>query len=437
MPRRLLIISYVFPPCGGITVQRALSFAKYLPENGIEVHVLTASNAAAPVRDPGLLRHVPPQVTVHHALTLEPPFYLRKKLWALADRRAKAASAQPATGGANHSGGGLRSLVKSVLMPDPQVLWKPMALRAASRIIRRHNIDTVLVTAPPFSVFLIGNELKRRYPHIRLISDFRDEWLRFYLTDFDFLADSKTRARAEAIERETIERSSLVLAVTRSSLDEISSRYSGQPASKFALLANGYDPDALQQVERRWHGNTGRMVVTHVGTAYKTASPAYYLDAVDSLPEEIRSRIETRFIGRIAETEQRIFENRKSRVELLGFLPQAEALRRTSETDYLLLTMTNDFSLPGKLFEYLATGKPVLALSPRNGEVDRLLAETRGGFCVPHDNPEAIRELLLDAYRRVAAGPLEFDPDWDAIHAYQRPRLAQALARLLDDRLPA
>lgn len=434
MPRRLLLISYLFPPYGGVAVQRALSFAKYLPANGVEVHVLTASNAAAPVRDPGLLRHVPPQVAVHHALTLEPPFYLRKKVWNLLDRGGKAASPAPAEN--NGSGGGLRALVKSVLMPDPQVLWKPLALRAASRIIRQHNIDTVLVTAPPFSVFLIGNELKRRHPHIRLVSDFRDEWLRFYLTDFDFLSDSKTRLRAQAIERETIEQSDLVVAVTRGSLNEISSRYPAQPASKFALLANGYDPEEFQQVERRWHGNQGRIVVTYVGTAYKTASPSYYLDAVDALPDEIRSRIETRFIGRVVDTERHTFENRKSRIQLLGFLPHAEAIRHTAETDYLLLTITHDFMLPGKLFEYLATGKPVLALSPKGGEVDRLLAETRGGVCAAHDDPAAIRAMLLDACRRIDGGPVDLQPDWEAIRSYERPRLARSLARLLNERLP-
>lgn len=439
---RLLIVSYVFPPCGGITVQRALSFSKYLPREGVTVSVLTASNAAAPVKDPGLLRHVPPEVRVHRAMTLEPPFYLRKKVWAILEavngRKPVRPSVNP-TGTEREPGGkstgGVTGTLRRMLMPDPQVLWKPLALRAASRIIERERIDAVMVTAPPFSVFLIGNELKRRYPNIKLISDFRDEWLRFYLTDFDFLNDAQTRRRAERIERETIELSDLVLAVTSSSLNEIRARYPRQPDAKFALVPNGFDPDAVGRPENGWHGDASRMLVTHMGTAYRTASPSFYLNALDTLPEEIRTNVATRFIGRVAETESSIFDSRKSNVELLGFMPQAEALKHTRETDYLLLTMTNDFSLPGKLFEYLATGKPVLALSPKGGEVDRILTETKGGYCVPHDSPEAIRAMLMEAWNKRAEMRARFAPDWEAIRRYERPRLAGELAALLRDRL--
>lgn len=439
-PKKLLIISYVFPPFGGITVQRALNFAKYLPESGLEVHVVTASNAAAPVRDAGLLKHIPAAVRIHRVPTPEPPFYLRKKVWDLiAGGKPKGRPADPSEPEKQPAAGGLKShvagFVKSLLMPDPQVLWKPFAVWKACRVIETHGIDTVLVTAPPFSVFLAGNEIKRRYPHIRLVSDFRDEWLRFYLTDFDFLSDSKTRRRAEAIERETVERSDLVIAVTNSSLKEIRGRYRELPDRKFALLPNGYDPSTFSVLKPRNHGLEGQMVVTHIGTAYRTASPVYYLDALDSLPEEIRSRVETRFIGRVAETEQGIFSGRKSRVRLLGFMPQAEAVRHMEETDYLLLTMTNDFSLPGKLFEYMASGKPILALSPRGGEVDVMLRETRAGECVPHDDQTAVRQLLLRAWERRENPAGEGGVVRDAVQRYERPRLAREMAALLAERL--
>jgi hypothetical protein len=438
-PQKLLIISYVFPPFGGIPVQRALNFAKYLPETGLEVHVVTASNAAAPVRDPGLLRHIPPGVRVHRIPTPEPPFYLRKKAWGLLAGKGgvapPAAERKPESGAQRSWKSRAAARVKSVLMPDPQVLWKPCAVWQASRVIRRYGIDTVLVTAPPFSVFLTGNELKRRFPQIRLVSDFRDEWLRFYLTDFDFLAGDETRRRAEAIERETIERSDLVLAVTQSSLGEIRGRYPAEPDRKFALLPNGYDPATFQALATRPHGRPGGMVVTHIGTAYRTASPVYYLDALDTLPDAVRTQIETRFIGRVAETEQDALDGRRSPVRQLGFLPQAEAVRYMEETDYLLLTMTNDFSLPGKLFEYMASGKRILALSPRGGEVDRILRATGAGECVPHDDPAAIRELLLRAWERRAEPTAMHEPDWQAIRRYERPRLARDLATLLAERL--
>lgn len=435
---RLLLIAYAFPPAGGITVMRALSLAKYLPAEGFDVHVLSARNAAVPVRDPALLAHIPPSVTLHRAFTPEIPFHLRKRLWDLVSRR------RSGTGPAGPSSPGSGSLslfaraARRVFSPDPQVVWVPNAVRAARRIIRRHRIHAVLVTAPPFSAFLIGNALKRSSPSIRLISDFRDEWLRFYLTDFEFLRDDSIRRRAERVERQTVSLSDLVVAVTESSLREIRSRYPEQPAAKFALLHNGYDPEALRPLFESCAPPPrprGKVVVTHIGTAYSTASPSWYFQALDGLPPDIRSCIETRFIGRISETEQRLLAARGGQVKILGFLPQQEALRWIADTDYLLLTMTNEFSLPGKLFEYLASGRPIIALSPENGEVARLIAETGAGWCVPHDQPEAVRAVLSRAVRLALAGQVPFHTRRDVVARFERPVLTAAYARLIRERL--
>ncbi len=433
--RKILLISYFFPPVGGVGVQRALSMARYLPDNDLELHVLTAYNPSAPVYDEQLLRLIPENVTVHKAITLEPPFYLRKKIWEAVSGSRKVKSPSTAGPAPAVKGSSLRSRLlavpKRLLCPDPQVLWTPFAIRRAKEVVRRCGIDVVLATAPPFSVFCISNALKKEFPRLKVVSDFRDEWLRFYLTDFEFLRDEYTVRRAAAIERETVEGSDLVVAVSRTSLDEIRSRYPGLPESRFAWVPNGYDPAAFARIEPRRHGKPGRMVVTHTGTAYSTASPRFYLDALDQLPEEIRSSIETRFIGRVTETEDGTFANRKSLVKLLGFRPQAEALQLTAETDYLLLTMVNDFSLPGKMFEYLALRKPILAFSPAGGEVDRLIAETRSGWCVPHDDPAAIRSLLIRSWERLREGKVEFEPDGTAIARYERARLAARMAELL------
>ncbi len=437
-PIRLLLVAYAFPPSGGITVMRALSLAKYLPPEGFHVHVLSPRNAATPVRDPGLLAHIPPSVTVHRTLTPELPFYLRKRLWDLVARPGKAPepSAPPAPRPRWKSF--LSDAARRIFCPDPQVVWVPAAILAARRIIRRHRIQAVLVTAPPFSVFLIGNALKRSFPALRLISDFRDEWLRFYLTDFEFLHSEAIRRRAEQIERQTVSLSDLVVAVTRSSLREIRCRYPEQPDSKFAVVHNGYDPDVLRplfEIAAAPARPRDKVVVTHIGTAYRTASPSWYFKALDTLPEDLRSRIETRFIGRISETEQHLLASRGSGVRILGFLPQQEALRWIAETDYLLLTMTNDFSLPGKLFEYLASGKPIIALSPSGGEVDRLIAETGAGWCVPHDDTPAVRDVLAQAVRLALAGQIPFRTNRDAVARFERPRLTAAYARLIRERL--
>jgi glycosyltransferase involved in cell wall biosynthesis len=236
------------------------------------------------------------------------------------------------------------------------------------------------------------------------------------------------------MERATIEQSDLVLAVTSSSLEEIAGRYREQPARKFARVANGYDPETFRSFQARPHeGN--KVVITHMGTAYKSSSPQYFLRALDLLPEAIRNSIEVRFIGRVAETELGLFEARRDSIKVLGFMPQEQALRRVEETDFLLLTMTNEYSLPGKLFEYMAMGKPVLAISPKDGEVDRILKETGAGWCAEPQDSAGIQALIRRAYEMVHLKRESFAPDWEAVRRYERPRLAGELAGLIEDRL--
>ena len=412
---KILLISYLFPPAGGIAVQRALSLAKYLPGCGCEVHVLRASNAAVPVRDEGLLRHVPDCVKVHGAFTPEIPFAIRQRLWHKVSGKG---SNRPPSWWKKAAA----NTARRILCPEPEILWAPFAVRKAWSIIRRHQIDTVLITAPPFSAFVVGVELKRRAPGLRLISDFRDEWLDFYLKDFDFQNGAHTRRRAAAIERQTIEASDLVVSTTLTTRDVIRRRYPEQPDNKFAVVAHGYDPEVFADFRSRPR-NDGKLVVTHVGTVYKTACPRYYLDALDGLDEPVRSRITTRFVGRVAEDERAGLEGHRSAVEVVGFLPQAQALRYMEDTDCLLLTMTNDISLPGKLFEYMATGKRILALCAPGSEVAKILDETGAGLHADPFDKAAIRRMIAQVYDDLQHGRLHQAGIGEAVRRYERPRL--------------
>ena len=172
------------------------------------------------------------------------------------------------------------------------------------------------------------------------------------------------------------------------------------------------------------------LVVTHMGTVYKTASPRFYLDALDGLSEQIRDSIETSFVGPISADEQALLEGRKGRITVLGFRPQAEALKYMEDTDYLLLTMTNDISVPGKLFEYMATGKPVLAVTAPGSEVDQILRETASGLSAPPNDIAAIQKMLRRAFEAWRNGT-RLVPETGAVECYERPRLVEEYGRLM------
>jgi glycosyltransferase involved in cell wall biosynthesis len=428
----LLIISYLFPPVGGVGVQRALSLAKYLPELGFDVHVLRASNAAGPVQDAGLLKQVPDAVTIHGSFTPELPFHFRQRLWRMFSIRGTRKQTAGHHARPRRAGWWKRLPVeigRRILCPEPEVLWVPFALRRARAIVKKHGIEGVLVTAPPFSSFLLGNALKAEFPRLKLISDFRDDWLRFYLGEFDYQKGDYTRRRASAIERTTVELSDRVVVVTQSMLEHLQARYPDQRSQKFALIPNGYDPDSFGGFQSRGH-NGFKTIVSHVGTVYSASTPRYYLDALDSLPEEVRIRVETRFIGRVSDDEKPFLQSRKSQIIEFGFMPQDRALRQMEEADFLLLVMTDAASLTGKVFEYMATGKPILAIADQHGEVARILHQTRAGWCASPNDPEGIRRLLLQAIER-HKGLRGFCPDREAIKKFERPRLAAEYGALI------
>ena len=191
MPRqRVLLVSYQFPPVGGIPVQRALSLARYLPELGWDVDVLTARYPSVPTPDESHLKLVPDSVHVTRTFTPDFPHAWKQALWRLAKggSSGKPAAGRNDSGTGRKDGGGagaiLRSFGNRIFNPDSEVGWVPFAIRSARKIVRSRNIHAVLVTAPPFSSLLIGPRLKAEFPHLRLISDFRDEWLSFYVTAF-------------------------------------------------------------------------------------------------------------------------------------------------------------------------------------------------------------------------------------------------------------
>ena len=147
----------------------------------------------------------PRSLRQHSAFAPEIPFQLRHQVWRWLSRGKSSGTSESS---APKAPGRLKPLLSQlasrVLCPEPEVLWAPFAIRKARQIVQRYGIEAVLVTAPPFSAFLVGNALKREFPHLKLISDFRDEWLSFYLKDFEFQSSDYTRRRAETIERETV-----------------------------------------------------------------------------------------------------------------------------------------------------------------------------------------------------------------------------------------
>jgi len=432
MPRdRVLLISYLFPPSGGVGVPRAVSYARYLPLHHCEVFVLTARYPATPLYDYDLLKTVPPETKVIRAFNPEIPYGIRDRFW----KRVIAGEQEPDRARAA-SGGGVKSVVKRTIQrafcPDVQVVWTPFAIRAARRIVERHKITTVLVNLPPFSCLKIAVAVKRRFPGVKLILEFRDEWIENYFAQYDTAATDYKLALARKLERDSVECADFVNAVTRAQLAQIRRRYPEQPDRKFLYAPNGYDPTVYANLQSR-AAPGGKMVVTHFGTVYAnaTARPIVnYLDAVDGLPDQIRSRVETWLIGRVSREAAAFVESRRHSVRQFGFMSKEAARPYLEETSYNLIVSGNPTTHGGKLFDYLGTGKPILALCPVDGEMAQIIRETRTGWCVNPDDLAAIRQLLISSFDRLEHAATDWNPDQEAIRQYEWPNLVARLVGL-------
>ncbi len=430
----VLLVTYAFPPAGGVNTLRAASLARYFPSEGIRLDILTTRNPSSVGKDASHLREIPPEVTIHRTATLDLPFGIKKRL-----KRLITGSRPPSTHAAMNAPHGkpsfLKRFLQDFLLPDPQVTWLPVLRRAARRIVKERNIDLVLITAAPFSVLLVAEKLRREFPDLPIVLDFRDEWLStsFDVASFQFSGTERYRNFAIQAEAKAVASATVVVSVTEAARREICDRYSNQPESKFLHIANGFDATRISRsAPAHAVRRDGKIVVTYIGSVYASTEPTMLVEALKSLPAEMKSRFAIRFIGHIEEP--RYLEallQLGDMVELKGYLPQHEALAAMSETDYVLLVTHDRLNISAKFYDYIGAGKPILACVHPQGDVRRLLEELRAGWWADSRDAGAIRQIFLDAAARENCPPSEFHPDLEKIAQYERKVLAQRYAWLL------
>jgi hypothetical protein len=430
----VLLVTYSFPPVGGTGVMRAASLARYLPAEGIRLDVLTARNASAVGSDPSLLREIPAEVAVHRTLTLDLPFGIKKWIKRLI-AGSKPPSGQAVSPAASSKPHFLKRVIQDILQPDPQVTWLPVLARAARRIVRKRKIDLVLITVPPFSSVLLVEKLRKEFPQLAIVVDFRDEWLTttFDLVSFLFSCSERTRKIAQAAEASAVTNATAVVGVTEAARRQIRARYPQEPDGKFHLLPNGFDATRLVRSALSAKPRPeGKIIVTYVGTIYASTEPTALVQALQSLPSEVKSRFRLRFIGHIEEPSFReALLQLGEMVELIGYLPQREAMAAMSETDYVLLINHDPLNVGGKFYDYAGGGKPILGAVHPEGETRRLLEELRAGWWAGNRDVEGIRLLFIDVAARGNSRLNEFHPNREKIVQYERKVLAQRYAGLL------
>lgn len=403
-----------FPPAGGGGVQRPLKLATHLPALGIETHVLAPDDPKWLHRDEDL--RPPTQAFVHRARYLGPKARLpSEELRGLSGVDLALAQARLAG--------------RRLLLPDPAVTWAPTAIPAAARIVRSEGIDAVITTSPPLSMNLIGAGVKR-LTGVPWVADQRDS----LVLNADRRFERKTvQAKEKALEgvvRMVARRADGIVAVSEAIADELRGF---DPAGPVRVIPNGCDFDDFAGLEYR---PGERFRITHTGSFFGKRNPRAFLSA---LAASGLDDVVARFVGDFRSVDREWVQELDlgDRLELLDYLPHRRAveLQRDSEANLLLLPEAagrGKVVPSGKIFEYLAAERPILAAVPTDGAAAKLVRETGAGVVVAPDDEKAIREALIGLHARWRAGRLGdgYLSDDDR-HRLARTTRVEELAELL------
>lgn len=430
-PLNVLLVTYAFPPRGGVAVQRVLSWARHLPAHGIRLTVLTATPPLGTVQaDTSLLTEVPDDVRVIRTPSLEPYRLYR----ALGGKRAQDDPRQRATqvAGSRQQGGVGERIYRWVqerwLVPDPKIGWFPFALEAARGLQEEgYRPDVVLATQPPATALVIGDALAQRWK-APLVVDYRDPWNSGY---YPLDRPPAVADREIALERRVLQRAAAVVTVSASFAEKLSRLVQDDSGlmEKLALIENGYDPIFGENIESI---GENRPVLLHAGSLYAQRSPEPFFAALRALTTEdpaLTADWTLRLQGNVAPDYLRDAEATGVRVQFDGFVSHRDALLAQRQAEILLLF--TEGMLTAKVYEYLAARRPILAIGPAP-DLDALLQSWGVGRCYDPADNEGIRDALKTLMQhRNATGqtaPLSLHKDLATI---QRSALAGDLARLL------
>ena len=421
--KKVLIITYYWPPSGGAGVQRWLKFAKYLPEFGWQPVILTVDPhyASYPQRDESLFAEVDSNCLVYTTKSFE--LYNLYK-WVSGKKEV------PYGGFANESKEGLlqkasKFLRGNFLLPDPRKGWNKYALKKAAELIQEFNIDTVVTTSPPHSTQLIGLKLKQKF-NIRWIADLRDPW-----TDIYYYNQFKHTALAlkvdKGYERKVIENADRLVTVSEDVKRIFAEKSNLQIAAKTAVVPNGFDEEDFRITEVQAET---RKVITYTGTISEAYDVDAFLDALVQMNTSLKSNILIRFVGKVPPSVAQKFRNTGLEVELVGYVDHPKSIEYLFRSDLLLLVIpkvkNNQGILTGKFFEYLASQKPVLAIGPVDGDLARIMEETQCGKLFDYADADG---MLRFAEEKLNA---PFTPSDNALaKSYSRKELTRKIAEIL------
>ncbi|WP_157504286.1 glycosyltransferase family 4 protein [Flavobacterium profundi] len=423
--KKILIVSYYWPPAGGPGVQRWLKFVKYLPDFGIEPHVYIPENPTYPLLDDKLLSEVSEETIIIKKSIFEP--------YGLASVFSKKKAKKISSGIISNQK--KQSMLEKIMLwvrgnlfiPDARVFWVKPSVRYLKEYLSKHQIDTVITTGPPHSLHLIGLQLKKEI-NINWITDFRDPW-----TTIGYHKQLKLSSWAakkhKSLEKEVLNVCDAIIVTSETTKKE----FEQLTNSPIEVITNGYD---VEQINKK--PLDAKFTLAHIGSFLSERNPHILWQVLSELTQENESfatHFELKLIGAVSNEVLESIEKYQlaSFVNNLGYVSHEEALQEQRCSQVLLLIEIDSEEtkciIPGKLFEYMVSERPIVAIGPTETDVEKIIKATNTGTFFNYQDKEALKNQILTYFRMYVAHNLKSHPV--GLQKYSRKSLTERLSKLL------
>lgn len=424
--KRVLIITYYWPPSGGSGVQRWVKFSKYLPSQGWQPVIYTPENPDMPSIDQSLYSDIPEEAEI-----IKRPI---TEIYSIYRR----ISGNKGGGEVNPINSQKKTLKQKLMLairgnlfiPDPRISWLRPSVRFLKKYLREHPVDVIVSTGPPHSMHLIAREVSKA-TGIPWVADFRDPWTRMFYFKHLALSDW-ARKKHEKLEKMVLDDASAVVAVSPLVQEE----FKTMTGNRIELVTNGYDPEDFGQVVEP----DGHFNIVHTGLFASDGNPETLWKVLSDLCREDARFADQLRIRLVGKNDTMILDSihaaglERNLVDL-GYRDHTVAVREQMGSTMLILPLRKEpeyrATLPGKLFEYLGSQRPVLGIGQTDGAMARILADTGAGETFEWDDEAGIRAYVLKRWEKFLAGDDDSVPD-NNIEQYSRKATARKMAALLE-----
>lgn len=389
--KKVLIITYYWPPSGGSGVQRCLYFVKYLRQFGYEPIVYTVSNGEYPAIDETLVKEIPEGVEVIKSEIWEPYQLYKKFTGQQKDQKLKPLLVTEKK--KNQVAHKISTWIRgNFFIPDARKFWIKPSILKLTDYLQKNPVDLILSSSPPQSVHLIALALKKQF-NLPWVADFRDPWTKISYYD-DLMLMNWADKKHKRLEKEVLETADIATTVSWSCQQGFESIVN----RKVEVITNGFD-DTIQMPNMA--PDKDFFTISYTGTLSRDRNPTIIWEGLQELiseQPELNNRLRIRFIGDIDDSIFETFEKLGIRhlAERVGYVKHHQVFEYLASSDLLLLIgIPNDKGvLTGKLFEYLFSKKPILSIGPNQGDIETILNETKAGVNVDFEEKIAFKQAL-------------------------------------------